>query len=101
MAHPEIMVRNVRFELDRSLPKYWLGGKRALSMFLDQLSIVFPPGERFFMSLSPGDLKRHIRRLEKADGADITSRPDFQRFYPRVALVTVRVTRIVVGAPKE
>lgn len=57
MPHPtipptgarSIEVRNVRFPLTDT-PKYWLGGRRAVSMFFDQLSVVFPPGEAFFMS---------------------------------------------------
>jgi hypothetical protein len=44
-----ITVRNLRFPL-RETPKYWLGGERAVSMLLDHLSIVFPPGETFFMN---------------------------------------------------
>lgn len=46
--HP-IAVRNLRFPLSDSIPRYWLGGNRVMSLFLDHLSIVFPPGERFFM----------------------------------------------------
>ncbi|MFT3923332.1 MAG: metal-dependent hydrolase [Myxococcales bacterium] len=44
-----IEVRNLRFPLSPSIPRYWLGGNRVMSLFLDHLSIVFPPGERFFM----------------------------------------------------
>jgi predicted metal-dependent hydrolase len=44
-----IAVRNLRFPLADSIPRYWLGGNRVMSLFLDDLSIVFPPGERFFM----------------------------------------------------
>src|SRR6476620_5919722 len=46
--HP-IAVRNLRFPLSESMPRYWLGGNGVMSLFLDHLSIVFPPGERFFM----------------------------------------------------
>ena len=44
-----IAVRNLRFPLTDHIPRYWLGGNRVMSLFLDHLSIVFPPGERFFM----------------------------------------------------
>ncbi|HEY6881791.1 MAG TPA: metal-dependent hydrolase [Polyangiales bacterium] len=46
--HP-IEVRNLRFPL-ADAPKYWLGGRRAVSLFFDQLSVLFPPGEAFFMN---------------------------------------------------
>jgi predicted metal-dependent hydrolase len=44
-----ITVRNVRFPLEDA-PQYWLGGQRSVSLLLDHLSIVFPPGESFFMA---------------------------------------------------
>lgn len=43
------IVRNLRFELDESVPRYWHGGRRSVSMFLDNLSVFFPAGERFFV----------------------------------------------------
>jgi predicted metal-dependent hydrolase len=49
MENRSIVVRNLRFPLDASIPRYWLGGNRVMSLFLDHLSMVFPPGERFFM----------------------------------------------------
>lgn len=45
--HP--VVRNLRFEIDESIPKYWHGGRRAVTIFLDNLSVFFPAGERFFV----------------------------------------------------
>lgn len=42
-------VRNLRFEIDESIPQYWHGGRRSLSIFLDNLSVFFPAGERFFV----------------------------------------------------
>jgi uncharacterized protein len=44
-----IVVRNLRFPLTNT-PKYWLSGQRSVSMLLDHLSVVFPPGETFFMN---------------------------------------------------
>lgn len=43
------VVRNLRFDL-RDVPRYWHGGRRALSLFLNNLSIFFPAGERFFIT---------------------------------------------------
>ena len=43
------IVRNLRFEIDDSVPRYWHGGRKAVSMFLDNLSVFFPVGERFFV----------------------------------------------------
>jgi predicted metal-dependent hydrolase len=47
--------RNVRFALDAEVPRYWHGGRRALTLFFNNLSIFFPPGERFFVAA----VKRH------------------------------------------
>jgi predicted metal-dependent hydrolase len=43
------VVRNLRFEVDESVPQYWNGGRRSVTIFLDNLSIFFPAGERFFV----------------------------------------------------
>jgi predicted metal-dependent hydrolase len=43
------IVRNLRFTMDESVPRYWHGGRRAVSIFCDNLSIFFPAGERFFV----------------------------------------------------
>jgi predicted metal-dependent hydrolase len=45
----QIVVRNLRFKLDDDVPQYWLGGARSVSLLLDHLSVIFPPGEAFFM----------------------------------------------------
>jgi predicted metal-dependent hydrolase len=44
-----LTVRNLRFEIDERIPQYWHGGRRSLSIFLDNLSVFFPAGERFFV----------------------------------------------------
>jgi len=41
-------VRNLRFKIDGTLPKHWHGGRRSVTIFLDNLSVFFPAGERFF-----------------------------------------------------
>ena len=44
-----IEVRNLRFDLGPEVPRYWHGGRRAISLFFDNLSVFFPAGERFFI----------------------------------------------------
>src|SRR5262245_32041405 len=41
-------VRNVHFDL-AGVPRYWHGGRKSLTTFLDAFSIIFPPGERFMI----------------------------------------------------
>jgi cation diffusion facilitator CzcD-associated flavoprotein CzcO len=43
-------VRNVRFSMNDEVPRHWYGGQRAVTMFFNNLSLFFPPGERFFVS---------------------------------------------------
>src|SRR5689334_5031348 len=42
-------VRDLRFDL-KDVPRYWHGGRRAVTIFFDNLSLFFPAGERFFMA---------------------------------------------------
>ncbi|MET0286824.1 MAG: metal-dependent hydrolase [Polyangiales bacterium] len=71
-----ITVRNLRFPLDDT-PQYWLGGQRSLSLLLDQLSIVFPPGESFFME--------SVRAFER-ELTDPTLRAAVRGFHAQEAL---------------
>ncbi len=41
-------LRNVRLDMD-AVPRHWLGGRRSVTIFLDNLSTFFPVGERFFV----------------------------------------------------
>ena len=43
------IVRNLRFDIDAAVPKYWHGGRKSVTIFLDNLSVFFPAGERFFV----------------------------------------------------
>jgi hypothetical protein len=43
-------VRNIAFDFDERIPRDWHGGRPAVSAFFDNLSIFFPPGERFFIA---------------------------------------------------
>ena len=45
----ELQPRNRRFDLDERIPRHWHGGRRSITTFFDNLSIFFPPGERFFI----------------------------------------------------
>jgi uncharacterized protein len=47
-THPE--VRNLKFELGPSVPRFWHGERKSLTLFFNSLSIFFPPGERFFIT---------------------------------------------------
>lgn len=76
---PTFEVRNLRFEVDRSIPKFWQGGPKGVSLFLDNLSTLFPPGERFFMRAV-----RHFQdRVE-----DPTLRADVRAFHGQEAMHT-------------
>jgi hypothetical protein len=46
----ELEVRNLRFAVGDEIPRYWHGGRRAVTLFFDNLSIFFPAGERFFIA---------------------------------------------------
>lgn len=43
-------IRNLRFDTGASIPRHWLGGRRSVTAFFDNLSIFFPVGERFFVT---------------------------------------------------
>ena len=48
MSKGSPQVRNVRFGTGPEVPRHWHGGRRAVTLFFDNLSLFFPPGERFF-----------------------------------------------------
>ncbi|MFM2415518.1 MAG: hypothetical protein RL385_241, partial [Pseudomonadota bacterium] len=68
--------RNLRFKLDDDVPQYWLGGARSVSLLLDHLSVIFPPGEAFFMesvraleaSVRSPELRAEIRAFHAQEG---------------------------------
>ncbi len=48
--HPIIPREKLDFGLDDpSIPKYWFGGDAFKTRFFDAMSLIFPPGEKFFM----------------------------------------------------
>jgi predicted metal-dependent hydrolase len=48
--HPIVPREKLQFGLDGDIPKYWMDGDAFKSRFWDALSIIFPPGEKYFMS---------------------------------------------------
>ncbi|WP_290867919.1 metal-dependent hydrolase [Aquabacterium sp.] len=49
--HPIIPRERLQFKLDADdIPTYWMGGDAFQSRFWDALSIIFPPGEKYFMN---------------------------------------------------
>lgn len=51
-AQPTPIVRreNLDFRLDEDIPKYWFDGDPFKSRFFDAMSMLFPEGEKFFIS---------------------------------------------------
>jgi predicted metal-dependent hydrolase len=43
-------VRNLEFATDERVPRYWHGGRKSVTAFFNNLSVFFPPGERFFIA---------------------------------------------------
>jgi predicted metal-dependent hydrolase len=48
--HPIVPREKLNFGLDGDIPKYWCDGDPFKSRFWDALSLIFPPGEKFFMT---------------------------------------------------
>lgn len=49
-VHPIVPREHLDFGLSGDIPTYWFGGDAFKSRFFDALSVIFPPGERFFMT---------------------------------------------------
>lgn len=56
---PKLVVRNYKFDVGRNVPRKWHPRGQAVTTFFNNLSIFFPPGERFFMA-SVNAHRRHI-----------------------------------------
>jgi len=48
-------VRNLQFATDHRVPRFWHGGRKSTTQFLNNLSVFFAVGERFFIA----SLKKH------------------------------------------
>lgn len=60
MTAPPLEVRNLKFDVSDEVPRYWHGGRRAVTLFMNNLSIFFPAGERFFIAA----VKAHAGQLK-------------------------------------
>jgi predicted metal-dependent hydrolase len=49
-AAPIPEVRNLQFATDARIPRFWHGGRKSVTAFFNNLSVFFPPGERFFIN---------------------------------------------------
>ena len=54
----EVQPRQMDFQYDESIPRYWFGGDQFKTLLLTALSCTFPEGERFFV--------RSVRRYQKS-----------------------------------
>jgi uncharacterized protein len=59
MRAPDLQLRNNVFAIDDTVPRDWLGGRRGVTGFFDNLSLFFPAGERFFIA----SVKAHRDRV--------------------------------------
>jgi len=48
--HPIVPREKLNFGLDGDIPKYWFDGDPFKTRFWDALSLIFPPGEKYFMN---------------------------------------------------
>jgi uncharacterized protein len=50
MSHaPRIVRRDLHFQMQADIPRYWLNGDAHQTRYFDALSLMFPDGERFFI----------------------------------------------------
>jgi len=66
VGNGEIEPRNLRFDVEGDIPRYWVNGRRSITTFFNNLSIFFPVGERFFIA-SVRAQQKHVKgaRLHK------------------------------------
>ncbi|MFT3924859.1 MAG: metal-dependent hydrolase [Myxococcales bacterium] len=48
-AEPIPEIRNFCFDVGPAVPRYWHNGSRPVTLLFNNLSVFFPPGERFFV----------------------------------------------------
>jgi uncharacterized protein len=109
------IVRNLRFEIDESIPQYWHGGRRSISIFLDNLSVFFPAGERFFVKavrahqsfVKDDPLTQEVRAFCGQEGVHGREHERYnelvRRFYPTEAMerrVQAILDRVSEGTPE-
>jgi predicted metal-dependent hydrolase len=57
---PDFEVRNLKFQLDATIPRHWFAGSPSRTAFFDSLSPFFVVGERFFVK----SVKRQLPKLK-------------------------------------
>ncbi len=101
--HPIVPREKLNFGLDGDIPKYWHGGDPFQSRFWDALSIIFPPGEKFFMNcvrdyrdqISDPKLLQDIKDFNKQEAQhSMVHRQDNERLR-RQGIDVDRLTKIV------
>jgi len=84
---PMPQVRKLRFQMDGEVPRHWHGGRRAVTLFFNNLSVFFPAGERFFIatvrahsSCVEGDtLKRQVQAFCAQEGVHLREHSRYNR----------------------
>jgi predicted metal-dependent hydrolase len=103
VQHPIVPREKLNFGLDGDIPKYWHGGDPFQSRFWDALSIIFPPGEKFFMNcvrdyrdqITDPKLLQEIKDFNKQEAQhSIVHRQDNERLR-RQGIEVDRLTKIV------
>jgi len=103
VQHPIVPREKLNFGLDGDIPKYWHGGDPFQSRFWDALSIIFPPGEKFFMNcvrdyrdqITDPKLLQEIKDFNKQEAQhSIVHRQDNERLR-RQGIDVDRLTKIV------
>jgi len=108
---PEI--RNLHFEAVASVPRHWHGAGRSVTTFFDNLSVLFPAGERFFMAsvrayddqVTDESLKAAVRVFCGQEGIHAREHVRYNEMlaslgYP-VPAMEKRVKRILRGTAKR
>lgn len=100
MSNHQVIVRNLRFPHDQ-VPRDWMPARPAVARFFDQLSLLFPRGERFFIeSVRPFEarlsaaLREQVRAFVQQEA--LHSR-EHQHYNDRLAQLGYPVAEIVAN----
>lgn len=108
-----VEVRNIALDLDERVPKYWHGGRRAVSAFFDNLSLFFPPGERFFIAsvkahrdhVTDETLREDVRAFCAQEGVHSREHVRYNQMIERhgrpAARMEARVTRLLARVSRR
>jgi predicted metal-dependent hydrolase len=108
MTNDPLEIRDLRFEL-AAIPRYWHGGRRSVTLFLNNLSLLFPAGERFFIasvraqlgSVKDADLLLEMKAFTAQEGVHSREHMAYNRMveahgYPAAAMARW-VERLLAG----